>query len=291
MTDQTLLSLKPIKDIILRTESRWYSALLDHCAGLFEGVFLPSHDHMHHARVWYGARSILLQLERSGLPIPEPIPEQLIIAAFFHDTGLTRTSGEEHGRESRLLCEEFFNDRTLSVNQPEKESYNAILHAIEHHDDKSLKPAASDVRSSEVPDLLSLLSAGDDLDAFGNMGIYRYAEIYLLRGIKPEQLPLEVSKNVRNRFDNLTSIFREQEEFIRTQEGRYRRVYDFYLRLSAAFASRDEKPSWEPVLIDFIRDCLLQQVNLLKPDRVLPRTEFDNEILEWFSDLDAEIWN
>jgi len=243
---------------------------------------------MHHARVWYGARSLLLQLEKSGLPIPEPIPEQLIIAAFFHDTGLTRTSGEEHGRESRLLCEEFFNNRTL---KPDKKSYNSILHAIEHHDDKSLKPAAADVRSSRLPDLLNILSAGDDLDAFGNMGIYRYAEIYLLRGIKPEQLPLEVSKNVRNRFDNLTSSFGEQEEFIRAQEGRFRQVYDFYLRLSEAFAARDEKPSWEPVLIDLFHENLLQQVNLLKTDRVIPRTGFDNEITEWFSALDAEILN
>jgi len=246
---------------------------------------------MHHARVWYGVRSLLLQLERSGLPIPEPIPEQLIIAAFFHDTGLTRTSGEEHGRESRLLCEEFFNNPAQSVRQPEKKSYNAILHAIEHHDDKSLKPGVPDVRSSQFPGLLNLLSAGDDLDAFGNMGIYRYAEIYLLRGIEPEQLPLKVSKNVRNRFDNLKSIFREQEEFIRVQEGRFRQVYDFYLRLSQAFAGRNEKPSWEPVLIELFHESLLQQLNLLKPDRVLPRTGFEKEIAEWFSALDAESLN
>jgi len=247
---------------------------------------------MHHARVWHGARSLLLQLERSGLPIPEPIPEQLIIAAFFHDTGLTRTSGEEHGSESKLLCEEFFNNPARSVRQPEKESYMAILHAIEHHDDKSLKPGATgNFRSSQFPGLLNLLSAGDDLDAFGNMGIYRYAEIYLLRGIEPEQLPLKVSKNVRNRFDNLKSSFREQEEFIREQEGRFRKVYDFYLRLSQAFAGRNEKPSWEPVLIELFHMSMLQQVNLLKPDRVLPRTGFDDEIAEWFSALDAESLN
>ena len=280
--------MKPIRDTIRRTETRWYSVLFRHCADLFEGVFLPSHDHVHHSRVWFWARSLLHQLERSGFRISEEIPEQLIIAAFFHDTGLTRTSGEEHGRASRQLCEEFFNYAGRGVRQPDKASYQAILDAIEHHDDKSLKTRIADVRSAELPDLLNLLSAADDLDAFGIMGIYRYAEIYLLRGFEPEQLPLKVSRNVRNRFDNLKSTFVEPAEFLRVQEKRFRQVYDFYLRLSQAFAGRNEKPSWEPVLIEIFQDSLGRGVNLLKPGRILPRNGFEREITDWFRALDAE---
>jgi hypothetical protein len=278
--------LKPIRDIIETVEARWYSALYAHCEKLFEGVFLPSHDHLHHDRVWSQARSLLLLLERAGLTIPELLPEQLIITVFFHDTGLTLTSGEEHGRESRLLCEEFFRNSEQSTPQPEKESYRSILHAIENHDDKSPKPSAQ--YNKIVPGLLKLLSTCDDMDAFGMMGIYRYAEIYLLRGIEPEQLPLKVSKNVRNRFENLKANFRELEEFIGVQESRFRQVYDFYLRLSQAFASRNEKPSWEPELIEMFHVSLLHRVNLLKPDRVISMTEFDPEIREWFNSLDAE---
>ena len=33
-----------------------------------------------------------------------------------------------------------------------------------------------------------MLSVADDLDAFGFTGIYRYSEIYLMRGINPNQL-------------------------------------------------------------------------------------------------------
>ena len=32
----------------------------------------------------------------------------------------------------------------------------------------------------------TILSVADDLDAFGFTGIYRYLEIYLTRGINPE---------------------------------------------------------------------------------------------------------
>ena len=37
-------------------------------------------------------------------------------------------------------------------------------------------------------DLLTILSVSDDLDAFGYIGIYRYTEIYLTRGIDPEKI-------------------------------------------------------------------------------------------------------
>ena len=166
----------------------------------------------------------------------------------------------------------------------------SILHAIEHHDDKALISTRK-LRPGEVPGLLTLLSASDDLDAFGNIGIYRYAEIYLVRGISPENLPRRIARNVKNRFDNLENTFGYLEDFILVQEKRYRQVYDFCLRLMDAFASRDEKPSWEPELIGMIRDSITNQHSLLKTGRILPITEFDKEINAWFRELDAETRN
>ncbi|MFC2099164.1 HD domain-containing protein, partial [Bacteroidota bacterium] len=253
-------------------ETQWLSLLQKHCKQIFDGVFLPSHDHLHHLRVWSHARTLLLLLDGSGIELPPTLPEELIMAVFFHDVGLARTPGVLHGQESRKLCEEFVKDLGSGHMSPGRESLNRILHSIEHHDDKSLKTSIPRFSKGAPPDLLSLLSASDDLDAFGRMGIYRYAEIYLLRGITPTQLPGRVCTNVQNRFNNLQNAFGEFEEFINLQENRFRQVYDFYLSLSQAFASSTERTSWEPVLIEIIYEALLGGQNLLRTDRILPQT-------------------
>ena len=280
--------MEPFEEILEVAEARWLTPLFRHCRDLFSGVFLPSHDHLHHARVWSHARSLLSLLDESGTSIPESLAEQLIIAVFFHDTGLVRTHDEQHGRESRILCEEFFRGSRTGIQKPEPGAFRTLLHAIEHHDDKSLKSTATEYRPGYTPDLLSLLSVSDDLDAFGTIGIYRYAEIYLLRGIDPERLPHRVTKNVNNRFYNLKNTFTNSADFIRIQETRFRVVLDFYLRLSQAYASHDERPSWEPVLIEVFRDNLLHHQNILKTDRILPDTGFNAEIKAYFNSLDKE---
>lgn len=282
--------MRKLKELIREAETTWFDLLYRHCAGLFSGTFLPSHDHFHHARVWDHARGLLLLLDEYGVTIPVYYPEQLLIAAFFHDAGLIRSSGEQHGKESRLLCEEFLSDPAIGPPKPGKTTLESILHAIEHHDDKALISTRK-LRPGEVPGLLNLLSASDDLDAFGNIGIYRYVEIYLVRGIAPEELPRRIARDVKNRFDNLKNTFGYLEDFIQVQEKRYRQVYDFCLRLMDAFASRNEIPSWEPELIRIIGESITNQHNLLKTGRILPKTEFDKEINAWFRELNAEIRN
>jgi hypothetical protein len=285
--------LKTTPEIIREAESRWYQPLYRHCEGLFSGIFLPSHDHLHHARVWSHARSLIILLDKAGARIPASLPEELLVAVFFHDAGLVRTSDEWHGRESRRLCEEFFSQPGAGAPPgspiPGKTSLRRILHAVEHHDDKSLKGAGPEIRPGDVPGLLSLLSSADDLDAFGRIGIYRYAEIYLMRGIGTEQLPRKVAENVKNRFDNLQNTYALLEDFIRIQEQRFLRVYDFYLRLSQACAEGDENPSWESQLISMILDSIRERKNLLQKDRELPRTGFDAETGDWFRALDREL--
>jgi HD superfamily phosphodiesterase len=283
--------LRKLKELIREAETIWFDLLYRHCAELFSSTFLPSHDHLHHARVWDHARELLLLLDENGITIPVYYPEQLLIAAFFHDTGLVRSSGELHGKDGRLLCENFLSDPAVGPPKPGKTSLESILYAIEHHDDKNLISTNRKLRPGEVPGLLTLLSASDDLDAFGNIGIYRYAEIYLVRGIAPEDLPRRIARNVKNRFDNLKNTFGYFEDFILVQEKRYRQVYDFCLRLLDAFASRAEKPSWEPELIGIIGDSISNQHNLLNTGRILPKTEFNKEINAWFRKLDNEIRN
>ena len=234
-------------------------------------------------------------LEKAGAIIPTSYPEQLLISVWFHDAGLTQTPGELHGLESRQLCENFFSqDEFLNkppgegLIRPADESMEIILRAIEHHDDKSLKTASEEFIPGTKPDLLSLLTVSDDLDAFGTIGIYRYAEIYLLRGIETEQLPARVCRNVIDRFENIRRNFGKLESFISMHESRFLKVRDFYMGLAQAYESLQEKPSWEPALIEIFKSSLKNKKNLLPVDRFIPATEFDNEIRDWFNLLDRE---
>ena len=267
---------------IRETEETWLLPLLNLCHNLFSEVFLPSHDHLHHFRVWNHAKEILFLLEESGYSIPEVLPQQLIIAAFFHDTGLVCNKHEKHGKESRRMCEEFFRHGEHSV----PEGFLEILEAIEHHDDKTFRGQ----KQADNPGkpVFRLLSASDDLDAFGYTGIYRYAEIYLQRGMFPEELAGRVLDNLHNRFENLNRSFGTQVHFIDRQKVRYGITREFYLGLSAALAAAPERPDWKGELIRVFQDGIQRKENLLKPERQLPTLLHSLEIEQFFMLIDEE---
>ncbi len=82
-------------------------------------------------------------------------------------------------------------------------NFDEILRAIELHDRKDElihRPFQRDTR----PEILTFLSVADDLEAMGIIGIYRYAEIYLRRGISLEELGDRILENASARFDNLS---------------------------------------------------------------------------------------
>ena len=274
--------MQVLEQHIRKAEELWLLPLLNHCNNLFSEVFLPSHDHLHHYRVWSYAKDLMIMLEESGCRISPELPQQLILAAFFHDTGLIYTHDEKHGLESRRLCEEFFR----KGDHPLPEGFSEILYAIEHHDDKSLR-----VRSiTGEPELqvLRILSTSDDLDAFGYTGIYRYAEIYLCRRINPKELPVRILENLNNRFNNLKSIFGPLTHFIDRQEIRYWITYEFYLGLSEANAAETERPDWKMELIRVFQDGIHRKENLLKQERLLPELEHEREIQHFFMLIDEE---
>ena len=267
-------------------ENRWLVKLRDSCRQIFSGVFLPSHDEIHHSRVWFHARSLLELIQKGGSQLDDGIPEELILSVFFHDTGLSRAPGERHGKESLNLFDEYRKKNRDLFGHLANTSIQRIRHAIEQHDDKTL--TSDPVTPDFSPDLLTILSSADDLDAFGLMGIYRYAEIYMLRGIKPVELPAKVCTNVRNRFENLEKKFASFPGFLADQRPRYLQVYEFYLKLGEVLPGIDEKPSWEPQLIWTIYDGLLKGRNLMAPGRELPETGYE-EINRWFELLDLEV--
>ena len=271
-------------NLIRRVEEKWLARLYIHCRHLFDAVFLPSHDHLHHHRVWEFAKGIMHGLNNSGHDISPGLVEQLIIAAFFHDTGLTVTLDEKHGAASRMFCRDYL--REPGVPDTGGLANDELLKAIEHHDDKSFS-AGTGEGDGMMSGLQDILTGSDDLDALGATGIYRYAEIYLLRGVNARELPGRVLENLDARFRKLLFMFGGIPGFTGRQTPRYHLVRDFYERLNKDVPSGRVNPPWESVLIDLIAINIERRVNLMDPD--VPVPDAGPEIKSFLKVLHSEI--
>jgi hypothetical protein len=212
-----------LKIWIRRAEEKWLPLLKDHGKYLFSETFLPSHDHTHHQRVWNIARALLEQVSTFNKHLDPSLVEGLIIAVWFHDTGMVVTREKEHGRISRELCESFFHEKKLQ--RPER--FGEVLNAIEKHDIKDDR-ACFGITPDEPPDLLTLLSLADDLEALGVTGVYRYAEIYLLRGMEMRELGVNVLGNAASRFGHFIQCCAMFPQLIRNYRREYRYLVSFY---------------------------------------------------------------
>lgn len=199
-------------------KAKWLKKLYSYCQALFENYHIPSHDHTHHLRVWEYSKEILVALE-NHYELDYELIEASIISSFFHDTGLTKTLNENHGQESRNICQQYFNDNKLQ----KPENWDDILLAIEKHDDKDYK-----ITSSNPASILSILCNADDLDAFGKIGVVRYTEIYLLRGISLNELPELVIKNLDKRFSNFEKTYKAFPELFNKHKERYLDTRNYY---------------------------------------------------------------
>jgi hypothetical protein len=184
-------------DAISYATNTWESDILKFCSELYNGHWLPSHDIDHHNRVWKNARILASNFDIEKEFSPSQFFEQLIIACYFHDTGLLFEKGPKHGKKSRSICEKF-----LQLHHDKLRFYtNDLLMAIEHHDDKEYHN-----RENSDPSILyQVLTLADDLDAFGAIGCYRYIEIYLMRNLLPAEIPLMIGENAEGRFRNFKS--------------------------------------------------------------------------------------
>lgn len=253
-----------LQEHIFHVEQKWLADLSRHCKKLFAGVFLPSHDHLHHHRVWRFARDILLAFDDTGKDVPPELAEQLIIACFFHDTGLTITHDERHGAQSAVLLKEF---GTLRFGTLESQTlrFQTILRAVEHHDEKSYTESIGSTQEG-MPELLDILSAADDLDALGAIGVYRYAEMYLFRKISVVDLPGRVLSNLEARMIKLNYVFKDLPDFMKGHMVRHAMIRDFYERLKGDILTGGRGQSWEWQLIDLISFSMENKINLMNPD-------------------------
>ncbi|HNT92958.1 MAG TPA: hypothetical protein PKJ71_04575 [Bacteroidales bacterium] len=181
---------------ITQAEQKYGKLLRDECQRIFSGADMPSHDHLHHERVWKNAALLLGRLYEAGMVNDPGLAEKAIIAAFFHDTGLTVNRGPDHGTQSSHFCIGFL--RTVGIRGSDRRE---ILNAVEMHDNKEYSG------HSNPASLAAILSVADDMDAFGQAGIARYEEIYSMRGIPAGEMPGMIIPNVRSRFRHLESTY------------------------------------------------------------------------------------
>ena len=114
-------------------EAKWLDKLSLECQRIFQNHHIPSHDFEHHNRVWQNLKLLITNLVNTGQSFDEKTIESLIIACFFHDTGLTRTLDEKHGSASRDLCQAYFESNLAS----RPGNLNEILYIIENHENKN----------------------------------------------------------------------------------------------------------------------------------------------------------
>ena len=272
-----------INKLITDVEKQWLSLLYHHCRQTFEGTFLPSHDHYHHYRVWHFARQVFAALDQAGRPVSALKIEQTIIAVFFHDLGLTVTLDEAHGRAGRELCREFFRKNKLTP----PVGFEEILDAIEKHDEKKVMQKTVTGLKDEH-NLLNILSACDDMDAFGYTGVYRYAEIYLLRGIPAGELAGRVLPNLENRYLSLSGIFSELEAFTRQHKERFSITRDFYAGLEEE-TDNSTCDQHRNLIIEYIREKIQARENLLVPGTEKTTHEENEKINEFLNLLRQEV--
>lgn len=243
-----------IQEIIEEVEHQWLDQLYDFCRSCFSTIYLPSHDESHHLRTWHFSRELIPGYDQRIYPLTKPLIEGTLIAAMLHDTGMSETIDFTHGRAGRRLAESFLSQYSTPPVLNVK-----ILEAIEKHDDKNYSNSMS--RNTDTDVMLSLLSLADDMDAFGAIGVFRYYEIYTLRGIPVNQLAVRVLPNLENRYKTMAHHLQTWPGILTKQKQRYRETRQFFEDLG-----KDNSSTLQVIhyFEEYIR--ILQK----KPEQVMP---------------------
>lgn len=229
----------------LTAAERIYKPLLeDFFIQTWGPTILYSHDIEHHRRVWKYAGELFLSAGPDDLHA-----EKLIVASYLHDLGMATDRGERHGSASRELCKSF-----LERNKMDILLYSDVLDAIANHDDKEYKnPSANNSH------LLRILSAADDLDALGHIGVYRYLEIYLARGIDPGIIGYEIIRNASVRFANFESGFVNYPSLVEKHKLRFLILHDLMVRHNRdaeIYKAQNETGTYPAGIVQLVSDMI-----------------------------------
>jgi HD superfamily phosphodiesterase len=270
-----------LTQFIESAENKYKQILEEYFVSVYDDKSPPSHGIDHHRRVWGYSKEILQSKACRTAENISQLPSKLIIACYLHDIGMSVNPGSKHGKHSRKLCLQFLAHNNLTEND-----FSEVLEAIEYHDNKDYN---YNIRPN---DLLTILSASDDLDAFGYVGIFRYVEIYLTRGINSEQIGHLIRGNSKKRFDNLVKIFGNDSELVQKNIKRYYTLENFFERYnvqlpSYQFGTKD--PSGFCGVTEII--MYLMQNNLQLKDFFKEPMKYSDDpfILRFFAELASEL--
>jgi hypothetical protein len=247
---------------------------------LFKGISLDSHGLEHHRRVWKYARELMLNPEIVSGISDSSFPVKLIIGSYLHDSGMAVDPGPKHGMNSRQFCEIFLDDNRLKKND-----FSDLLEAVENHDSK-------DYSSSQKKSLLfNILTVADDLDALGYIGIYRYTEIYLMRGEPLKELGNLIIKNVSGRFANLKRTFGHARSLISRFCPRLEIITGFYEKYNIrarGYNFGSGNPEGYCGIVEIIQSMLINGENL--EDVINSSIESSDRVISWyFGELSREL--
>ena len=267
-------------------EEKWFPVLLAQCRDIFSNTFIPSHDESHHSRVWSFAKQFMQELEKNNFSFDKKKIESVIFSVFFHDTGMSVQPDPEHGKHSRKIAEEFF---THTFRTP-FDGMDEVLTVIEKHDDKDYQ--ASKANQSHSPDgLFYIVNASDDLDALGIVGIYRYAEIYLMQGVEKKDLSGKILENSRNRFQFFLNNYGFLSRFAEQQMIRYQILQKFYndLILQQKTGNVSEETGPTAVINKFEQLILTENIPLQQVFQRVENESKDPYVLDFFRLLKEEM--
>jgi HD superfamily phosphodiesterase len=236
---------------------------------------LPSHGLEHHRRVWLNAKDLLIRLPENKLPKDPHFISSLLIASYMHDLGMVTDPGPRHGRCSQDFCRTF-----LDHNKLKESDFPGLLKAILDHDKK-------DYSEPDGLNLQTLLSVADDLDAFGYIGIYRYIEIYLLRGIKRMDLASAIRENAKKRYNHFEELFRTEETLISIQSERYRILDNFFNNYDLQLNGAKENSGYVKI-VNILYGMVKNNTNMDSLIRVNEKS-CDKIISGFFTNLKSEL--
>ena len=268
---------------ILQSEQKWKTQLISYIRNIFKNTWLPSHDEWHSIRVWEFAKTLLIELDKNHISYPFEEIEELIIASFFHDSGMSLSLDQEHGKYSRQICNAFLAKKTgIASNRKHK-----ILDAIELHDDKLYRKETFLNQKGILP----LLCMADDMDAFGRIGIYRFWEINVLRNIPIKKMPSKIIKSLESRMNYFSSIFPFRNNYYDLQYDRNKTTQDFFKILEQEIQSinQSDETNYALKVIDHFNNLIFRQK--IHPEQIfsiIKHKENNQNVINFFNAFNHE---
>lgn len=266
-------------------EENWLTVLNNTCRNNFKQINLPSHNEDHHYRVWLNAKELLMELNNISVKFNRSDITKILMASFFHDTGMSVNIDKSHGHESKKICERFLKEN----NPSEINNAGELLDVIENHDEKEYKNQFA--VSNDQKNLFKILSICDDLDAFGITGAYRYIEIYLQRDIQIEDIASQVLKNLTGRMNYFTKSFGYLEIF---HDKHIKRAYltkKFFTDLNnQIFKSPANSLEGPAGIVNFINHYIIKEkMKPVEASEIILEKTSDIYVKKFFRDLIFEL--